>query len=130
MNNFATDAIEDIRSVLGMENEHACQTSINDSPVLMDNRGKIMHEEDFLRSQHHQAVLRVEGQYIQMTERYVVRINHESDPMKIASIALECISKLRGEKLFYQQNISKLKQYCESRGIDVSRDQERSKSKV
>lgn len=43
-----------------------------------------------------------------MTERYRCKINLSNDPKEIAQLALECISELSGDKLFYDANVKKI----------------------
>lgn len=51
---------------------------------------------------------KVKAEYSLKTESYRVKINKSNDLKEIAKLALECITELTGDEVFYKTNIKKI----------------------
>lgn len=52
----------------------------------------------------------VQAEYIQLTEKYRVKINQQNNAVEKLKLALELIAKITGDELFYKQNVKQIQE--------------------
>ncbi|MCT4542356.1 MAG: hypothetical protein N4A63_02300 [Vallitalea sp.] len=61
----------------------------------------------------------VEAKYIKITQYYRAEINKTNEVKDIARLAVECIAKMTGDKVFERENLKKLELYG---GMDIEKN--------